>query len=112
MNRALVAAILIVVSFACVDSRRQAVPNKSSDESVAAALTKITPDLVKTHISYLGDDRLEGRGTGTKGYDLAAEYVATTFKSMGLEPAGDRGSYLQRVPLLETTLDQSKTTLT
>ena len=47
---------------------------------------------------FLADDRLEGRGTGSRGHELAAAYVAAQFEALGLETAGDSGSYFQRVP--------------
>lgn len=54
---------------------------------------------LKAHMAFLADDLLEGRETGTRGYDIAARYVAAQFAQIGLQPAGDRGSYLQHVPL-------------
>lgn len=50
-------------------------------------------------MAFLADDLLEGRETGTRGYDIAARYVAAQFMQLGLQPAGDPGSYLQTVPL-------------
>ena len=55
---------------------------------------------VKAHVDFLADDLLEGRETGTRGFDLAALYVAHQMASMGLLPAGDNGGWLQRVPLI------------
>ena len=52
---------------------------------------------------YLSHDLLEGRGTGQRGGDIAAEYIATQFAEYGLKPAGDNGSYLQKVPLVGIT---------
>ncbi len=43
---------------------------------------------------------MEGRGVGTRGGDLATEYIATQFALAGLKPAGDNGTYFQRVPLV------------
>ena len=57
------------------------------------------PLRLKAHMAFLADDLLEGRETGTRGYDIAARYVAAQFMQMGLKPAGDPGSYLQTVPL-------------
>ena len=48
-------------------------------------------------MEFLADDLLEGRGTGTRGYQLAANYDRAQFEQMGLEPAGDAGSYFQKV---------------
>ena len=50
----------------------------------------------------LADDLLEGRGTGTRGHRLAALYVATELEGLGLEPAGDGGTYLQSMRLART----------
>ena len=61
---------------------------------------------------FLSDDLLEGRGTGTRGHEIAARYVAAQFKATGLQPAGVGGSYFQRVPLLEIGRDSRKTSLT
>lgn len=64
-------------------------------------------DQVEAHVRFLADDKLEGREAGTRGHDLAALYVAERFRALGLEPAGVDGSYLQPVPLLSYSLDQS-----
>jgi hypothetical protein len=48
---------------------------------------------------FLADDLLEGRAPGTRGYDLAARYVAARFEALGLEPAGSDGNYFQPVAL-------------
>jgi hypothetical protein len=46
---------------------------------------------------FLAGDLLEGREAGTRGFDLAAEYVATEFRKLELDPAGDSQSYFQTV---------------
>jgi TonB family protein len=51
-------------------------------------------------VKYLSSDALEGRGTGQKGGDAAAEYIAAQFKSYGLKPGSDVGTYLQSVPMV------------
>lgn len=45
----------------------------------------------------LSNDGMEGRDTGSPGYDRAAAFVADRFKRAGLTPAGDNGTYLQRL---------------
>jgi Zn-dependent M28 family amino/carboxypeptidase len=77
-----------------------------------AALETITPDHIRWHVRYLSHDLLEGRGTGQRGGDLAAEYIATQFAEYGLKPAGDHGSYMQKVPLVGiTTLPETQFSL-
>lgn len=55
---------------------------------------------LKSHIMFLASDQMRGREAGSAEYDIAAQYVASQFYEQGLRPAGDDGSYLQKVPLL------------
>lgn len=55
---------------------------------------------MKAHVMFLASDAMRGRDAGSPEYDIAAEYVASQFYAAGLRPAGDAGSYLQRVPLI------------
>jgi len=68
--------------------------------SAFAALETISPEHIRWHVRFLSHDLLEGRGTGQRGGDLAAEYIATQFAEYGLQPAGDHGTYMQKVPLV------------
>ncbi|NIV20570.1 MAG: peptidase M28, partial [Gammaproteobacteria bacterium] len=54
---------------------------------------------LRAHVGFLADDLLRGRQPGTEGYDIAARYVVSQFRQLGLEPAGADGGYLQPVPL-------------
>jgi len=69
----------------------------SSDFPPNELLQRITAEGLRAHIAFLADDLLEGRGTGTRGYQLAANYVRAQFEEMGLKPAGVNGSYFQNV---------------
>ena len=60
-------------------------------------------DAIRSHVEFLAGDLLEGRAAATRGYDIAAAYVAAQFRQAGLAPAGDNDTYLQTVPLLEAT---------
>jgi len=76
------------------------------------ALETINPDHIRWHVRYLSHDLLEGRGTGQRGGELAAEYIATQFAEYGLKPAGDHGTYMQKVPLVGvTTLPETQFSL-
>jgi Zn-dependent M28 family amino/carboxypeptidase len=70
---------------------------------VMAAGHAIAPSRLEGHVRVLADDKMEGRGTGTRGYDMAAQYVAEQMQSMGLLPGG-RGGYLQPVPFVRADL--------
>jgi Zn-dependent M28 family amino/carboxypeptidase len=68
-----------------------------------AALQKIDPERIRAHVRFLSHDLLEGRGTGQRGGDIAAEYIGTQFALYGLKPVGDSGTYLQKVPMVGIT---------
>jgi len=61
---------------------------------------KFDPEKIRAHVKYLASDELEGRGMNQKGGDLAADYIAAQFKSYGLVPAGENGTYFQQVPMV------------
>jgi len=74
-----------------------------------AAAEGIDPEKIRAHVRFLSLDLLEGRGPGTRGGELAAEYIATQFALAGVEPAGDDGTYFQKVPLYAVHTDEEKT---
>jgi len=90
----------------------QAAPNPNAVPAEAlAAMKTIDAERIRAHVKFLADDLLEGRGTGQRGGDIAAAYIATQFALYGLKPAGDGGSYLQQVPLVGVRT-QPETTFT
>jgi Zn-dependent M28 family amino/carboxypeptidase len=109
--------VFFVVALLCVwlsaDEWVATAPSQRKNPSVAAAIRlpgiafaameTITPDHIRQHVRFLSHDLLEGRGTGQRGGDVAAEYIATQFALYGLKPAGDNGSYMQKVPLVGIT---------
>jgi Zn-dependent M28 family amino/carboxypeptidase len=105
-------AVLAAVLFPIATVLAQAKPPKPRPEShfgshlppaAIAAMQSIRPDNIEQQVRFLSHDLLEGRGTGQRGGDLAAEYIATQFALDGLKPAGDDGSYLQKVPMVGIT---------
>ncbi len=69
----------------------------------SSAMQAVEANRIKADIRFLSSDLLEGRGTGQRGGDLAAAYIATQFELAGLKPMGDNGSYLQKVPMVGVT---------
>lgn len=59
----------------------------------AAAL--VTPELLRTLLTYLSSDGLGGRNAGSADEKRATEFIARQFAAAGLSPAGDKGTYLQ-----------------
>src|SRR5437773_8709203 len=90
--------IFLIIGFAitCVSQRitpRTTLPSAISESALRA------------HIKFLSDDRLEGRGTGARGGELAALYVAQQFEGMGLKGAAPMGSFWQPVSLVGVKAD-------
>jgi hypothetical protein len=61
--------------------------------TAAQIAARLTANDLKADVSFLASDALEGRGTPSRGLDIAAEYIAAQFRRAGLEPAGDDGYF-------------------
>ena len=99
--RALLLAIIGVFAAAQAQSNLPAAAQK--------AMKAIDAEKIRATVKYLADDKLEGRGTGQKGGDMAADWIAAQFKSYGLLPAGDGGTYFQNIQFYGVTTDPAKT---
>lgn len=78
-------------------------------EKYKAGLEAIMEKNLKSHVTFLSSDLLEGRDTASRGYDIAAEYIASLFTQWGVKPAGDlppappRGRRFEAAPKKEET---------
>ena len=73
------------------------------------AMAAVDPEKIRAQVKFLASDLLEGRGTGARGGDIAAEYIATQFALYGLQPAGDNGSFMQKVPMVGIATEDNTT---
>jgi hypothetical protein len=89
-----------------------AVEARAAGDEADEAMQGIRPEAIRGNMRFLSDDELEGRGTATRGHEIAAKFMASEFESLGLAPAGDGGTYLQNVPLRSARVDETKTSLT
>ncbi len=96
----LLAAALLATLLSAVPLAAQA-PARPTIDSLA----------LRAHTYFLADDLLEGRGTGRRGADVAAAYIAAAAAQLGLRPAAG-GSFFQPVPLIEAEVDTAATRLT
>lgn len=64
-------------------------------EALAKLGAVFSEETLLAHVKYLASEALEGRGLGTPGLDMAADYIAEQFKKAGLQPGGDNGTYFQ-----------------
>ncbi|HZW17448.1 MAG TPA: M20/M25/M40 family metallo-hydrolase [Luteimonas sp.] len=108
MRRAALLPVLFALSLAAC--QREA-PPPAEDASAAEATPPDWADdpaalRIEADVRALADDAMEGRETGTRGYEKASDYVARRFAEIELQPAGDDGSFFQRVPLLKATRER------
>ncbi len=89
--------ILGCASLLAVASPLAAQRSSAPDARVAA---RVRADAIWAPLKFLASDLLEGRGTARRGGDLAVQYIASQFMALGLEPAGDSGTYFQHVPIV------------
>ena len=66
-------------------------------------------DRIRAHVEFLANDLLEGRDTGSRGHNIAANYVAAEFRKLGLKPGGPNGSWFVQVPFRRATLSGTPT---
>jgi hypothetical protein len=74
-------------------------------------LEAIRGDALSAHVRFFADDLLEGRGTGSRGHAVAARYFAAELQALGYAPAGDGGTYFQKVPFVGMTVQPDKCAL-
>lgn len=67
---------------------------------LGAQATEVIGERMRPHVKFLASDLLEGRGVGTRGGDLAVEYIASQLAIAGAKPAGENGTYFQKLTLV------------
>src|SRR5580698_9778751 len=68
----------------------------------------ITAAELKHRVEIIADDSMGGRLPGSRGNIEVTDYIASEFKRLGLQPAGDSGGYLQYVPMISSRLDTTE----
>ena len=94
--RRLTAALLLATALGTA-------PPAPAQSYVDRASQTVSAGMIQAHVEFLADDALEGRAPSTRGGELAAKYIVAQFTRLGLEPAGDSGTYFHRVPLVRFT---------
>jgi Zn-dependent M28 family amino/carboxypeptidase len=109
-----VIVIVALVTFAATtttSTTTTAKPASAVPAEVQRGMNEFSGEAVKSHVRFLSSDLLEGRGPGTRGDDIAMQYIAAQFEAAGLKPAGDNGTYIQKVPLIGIATDTVNTSL-
>lgn len=103
---AILCGIIVAMMFSVACNRN------AGKGSVDSAMATIRPEAIRADMQFLADDLMEGRATATRGHEIAAKFIASQFEQMGLEPAGDNGTYFQSIPLRSGRPDEARSSLT
>lgn len=106
LHRAIAATLVLALS---APALAQDAP-QVAEESLALD-PRFSPDRIKADVSFLADDLMKGREAGSPEYEIAALFAAQQFAALGLEPAGDDGTWYQRVPMRKIMRTDTPATL-
>jgi Zn-dependent M28 family amino/carboxypeptidase len=106
--------LLIALSAALPTALAQRKPGHSKPVGIAAtAATRgtdtITAAQLRTYLSFIASDEMEGRDTPSRGLDTVAKFIAMSLTRWGFKPAGDDGTFLQKIALRREQIDATKT---
>ncbi|HEY2497156.1 MAG TPA: M28 family peptidase [Candidatus Angelobacter sp.] len=100
---------LSIILFIALTSFVAAQDHANLPASAQKAMNSIDAEKIRATVKYLSADALQGRGTGQKGGDMAADWIGAQFRSYGVLPAGDSGTYFQQVNFYGVTTDPKQT---
>ena len=108
---ALVLTSLLVVTFPTTYAQRAAEKSKKAAASVTTqrAVDTISANQIKDYLTFISSDEMEGRDTPSRGLDLTAKFLAMNLARWGFKPAGDAGSFFQRIDLQRNRADGGQT---
>jgi len=111
----LVLASVLVTTFPATYAQRAADKSKKAAASVTTqrAVDSITANELRNYLTFIASDEMEGRDTPSRGLDTTAKFLAMNLASWGFKPAGDNGSFFQRIELNRnrTNSDETKVEL-
>jgi hypothetical protein len=108
---ALVLTSLLAVTFPATYAQRAADKSRKAAAAVTAqrAVDTITANQIRDYLTFISSDEMEGRDTPSRGLDITAKFLATNLARWGFKPAGDEGSFFQRIDLQRNRADSGGT---
>ena len=101
-------AFFLLFTFVFQTSAQTATKLKSPARRAAEA---ITAEQLKDYLFYVASDEMEGRDTPSRGLDLTAKFIALNLKKWGFKPAGDDGTFFQKIALRRDVVDEANTSI-
>ncbi len=103
-------ALFLLLTLALQSTLSAQTATKANSPSRKAA-DVITADLLKDYLYYVASDEMEGRDTPSRGLDLTAKFIALNLKRWGFRPAGDDGTFFQKIALRRDVVDDANTSI-
>lgn len=106
MNHRTRLAALALAGVAAAPAAAQAPrPEGPLTHAPAPTTAAIRAEDLRTHVYVLASDSMQGRAAGSRGNLMGTDYIAAQARRIGLQPAGDDGTFFQRVPLVQSGVD-------
>ncbi|MDQ3907318.1 MAG: M28 family peptidase [Acidobacteriota bacterium] len=113
---ALIALLFALLPFSAAPQLARQTPATATATTLSAstvdAAKQITAARLSEHLHVVASDAMGGRDTPSQGLDATAKYIADDLKKIGVKPAGDDGTYFQRITLKRDKVDPAHTTFT
>ena len=108
---ALVLASVLVTAFPATYAQRAADKSKKAAATVTTqrAVDSISANQLRNYLTFIASDEMEGRDTPSRGLDTTAKFLAMNLANWGFKPAGDNGSFFQRIELRRNRTDSDQT---
>jgi len=109
---ALVLTSLLVVSFPTGYAQRtneKLKKNAPATATVQRGVDTISAEQMRDYLTFIASDEMEGRDTPSRGLDTTAKFLAMNLARWGLKPAGDNGTFFQRIDLRRDRIDATQT---
>lgn len=106
--------LLLALSFSLPAALAQRKPAHAKPAGIAATAASRGTDTIsaaqlRTYLSFIASDEMEGRDTPSRGLDTVAKFIALNLTRWGFKPAGDDGTFLQKIALRREQIDPAKT---
>ncbi|HEX6176823.1 MAG TPA: peptidase M28, partial [Thermoanaerobaculia bacterium] len=105
------AAVLITLASLPVSAQQRRTPSNPFPAPIRSAISSVREDAIRAHVKFLSSDLLEGRAPGTRGDAIATQYIASQLEAFGAEPAGDNGTYFQKVSLVGLAFEPERSSV-
>lgn len=106
----LILTSVLVLPFPLATAQRSSSKIKAAASTTTArGVETINAAQLRAYLSFIASDEMEGRDTPSRGLDITAKFLATNLSHWGLKPAGDDGTYFQKIALRRDGVDKEQT---